>query len=419
MKAGKIIRRMVWLVLLLAVAWLAMRGGRQAARLGWFRSVAAPPPSAQHGRAGAADTANPERRAVRRDVVEQALEKLRAISAGSSNPQYDWEARARMDAALEGLSAEELEELFLTVARGELADYTLILKIGAKWAALDPGAALAAARNVSRTYGSFHTHRIFIEWSADHPREALAWLDAGALPPELEAMKEDFRSAVVLPLAERDFTLAVGELEKMGPQEAQSMLASWGTTYLTDPVMREKLMARAKEFEDPAYFAALNRSLVHKWPEDDPLGLMHHLEDLRRYLESGTVPEKTLPRAEAAAVGTALYREYHDVALEWWMVRHGQSRETPVELRQAVSEWYRYKPELAIGWLEAQPESPQRDSLAAAMIPTMISDGKYQQAVETLRGIRDPELAEAAARRLEIVWGMKDAAAMKAWKDGR
>ena len=414
---------LVWLAAVAAIGFLGNRAGHVMARAGYFRDAAQGPQTAAATR-GTDGSGKPQRQRTqavpaRVGAVDAAMEKLRLVSRNYGDVLLDWETQGAISGILEDLSTQELAELF---ARLETEDDTggmndVAKMVGVRWAASDPDAAIHAALAKSKTRGEYFALSIFRDWAADHTREALAWLDTAELDPRLQERKDDMRAGIVQGMAERDFTLAKEELAKLGEKSAREVMQSWGVNYVEDAAMREKLIEYAKSTGRPADFAAMNGGLVRAWPENDPLGLMNHLQDLQDYLESDAVPAAARPEVDAAAVGIAIQREYHEAALEWWMARYSQSSEAPKPLREAMNTWSRQKPEVAAQWLAAQPESPQRDALSGAAVSGFIGKNNFPKAAEIIELISDSELRQPAVERLEILWKEADPAAAKEWKD--
>lgn len=408
---------LLWLVAVGTLAYLGNSAGHLLARAGYFRTASGPASSSVES-----DVGRPERQrrqaAPATDKVDKALERLRSITRNSASVHGDWEARLMIQDVLSGLNAAELGLLFMRLeVQDEIGGVTdLTRAVGVAWATLDPDAAIAAALAKSRMRGEFFAVGIIRDWGADHPREALAWLNGSALDPTVEKTKEELKASIVSGLVERDFDLAKGELAKMDPNESKRVIDKWGRDYVVDAAIREKLVEYTKSTGNPADFAALNQGMVRAWPENDPLGLMNHLQDLQTYLESDAVPAAARPETDAAAVGIAIRREYHDVALEWWMDRYSRSTEAPAPLRQAMNEWTRNKTAVATHWLANQQPSPQRDALSAAAAPVLLSSGKFNEAAELIGNINDPALRLAGTERLEMFRKDKDPSAAEAWK---
>ena len=405
------------LLLLGAVAvlgFLGNRAGHLLARAGYFRAaeMKRAADDARHRRDNRPQRAVPPRRG---DVVDAAHAKLQDIWRGSPHVASDWEAKARIDRILDGLAAEELAELF---DRMEVVDgwqmSEISRRIGMRWAAIDPEAAMKAALAKSRNRGAYFASSIFKGWAAEHPQDALAFLDREGLDPKLLAMRDHLRMDIIEYLPERDFALAVEGLEKL-ENAAAGVLEGWGSRYVEDAAMREKLMEYAKGTGRPGDYAALNDGMVRQWPQDDVLGLMNHLQDLQAYLESDAVPAADRPQVDATAVGAAIYREYNEPALEWWMGRYADSAEAPQPVREAMSYWSRRKPDAAAQWLEQQPESQQRDALSAAAAPGFMAQNNFAQAAEIIDGIRDENLRRNSMDGMKKRWQMEDPEGAKMW----
>ena len=379
----------------------------------------------------AAGSAGPKARGstepVRADLVATSLRRLEALAAGSPNLEVDWEAQAQMDAIIAKLSAAELAEVFaglkLLVVTG-LGDLVLVGKVGAAWMAKDPDAALKAALAKGDSSRSDYLVRtIFGSWAQDDPRAALAWLDAAELPPGHPDLKEVFRRLAVMGAVERDFELATTEFLKTDPSaklqfDYGSPMQAWAYQYGDDPAMRNRLVEFAKTTGRPGDYAELNYHLLRNWAQEDAMGMLSYLHELREYLESDAVPAAERPAVDAKAVAVAIYREYDRPALEWWMERYGESRDTPAPMRDAMSQWTHKYPDKVLQWFDEQPPSPQRDALASSVIPALIQQKKFQEAAGTIATMQDADYRQAATERLEILWSEQDAAAAAAWKSG-
>ncbi|MCW1914135.1 hypothetical protein OJ996_11145 [Luteolibacter sp. GHJ8] len=408
------------IALLGLLAYGGKKAGQQIARSG---IIARPVPKAK-ATAGA-DTSTPSRTTsepAREGVAASALKRLEALASGSPNYTIDWEAQMQMDAIIAKLNAAELAEVFAGLKAGPTL-YILGEKVGVAWMAKDPDAALRAALvKTPDGRGSF-AHRIFAAWSADEPRAAIEWLNTATLPEKPADLAESLRGGAVIGLVERDFELATTEFlkmkeNKMGDHGFRDPMGVWGHLYADDPAMRERLVAFAKTTGRPEDYAALNQSLLKQWPQEDAMGMMTYMYELRDYLESGAVAGEKSPQVDGTAVAAAIYREYDRPALEWWMERYADSRETSAPMRDAMSGWTNKYPEKVLQWFEEQPPSAQRDALASATIPTLGRNGKFEEAARAVEMIQDPANRQAAAERLEIFWKDKDAAAAAAWRAG-
>lgn len=408
------------IALLGLLAYGGKKAGQQIARSG---IIARPVPKAKATAGGGAATQGlTTSEPAREGVAASALKRLEALANGSPNYTIDWEAQMQMDAIIAKLNAAELAEVFAGLKVGPTL-YLLGDKVGVAWMAKDPDAALRAALvKTPDERGSF-ARRIFASWSADEPQAALEWLNRAALPEKPADLGENLRGAAVMGLVERDFDLATTEFLKMkegkpGEHGYDNPMAAWGGLYADDPAMRERLVAFAKTTGRPEDYAALNHSLLNQWPQEDAMGMMTYMYELRDYLESGTVAAEKSPLVDGTAVAAAISREYDRPALEWWMERYADSRDLPAPMREAMSGWVNKYPEKVMQWFQEQPPSAQRDALASSTIPTLGRNGKFEEAARAVEMIQDPAYRQAAAERLEIFWKDKDAAAAAAWRAG-
>ena len=231
---------------------------------------------------------------VRADLVATSLRRLEALAAGSPSLHVDWEAQAQMDAIIAKLSAAELAEVFAgleaLVVTGPW-DLVLAEKVGVAWMAKDPDAALKAAlaKEESFRWGSL-VQTIFGSWVQNDPRAAMAWLDAAEVPPGHPDLKEELRRFAVMGVVERDFELATAEYLKSDPsvklKEGYGPMQAWAYGYGDDPAMRNRLVEFAKSTGRPQDYAELNYHLLWNWTQEDAMGMLSYLHELRDYLES-------------------------------------------------------------------------------------------------------------------------------------
>ena len=362
---------------------------------------------------------------VRADLVATSIRRLETLAAGSPNLRMDWEAQSQMDAIIAKLSAAELAEVFAGLkppAMGYGGSSMLAVKVGAAWMAKDPDAALKAVLAKGDPSRSDDLARqIFGNWAQDDPRAALAWLDTAELRPEHPEMEEQFRRLAAMDAVERDFELATTEFLKTDPSaklnyDDGGLMQVWAYRYGDDPAMRNRLVEFAKSTGRPGDYAELNENLLRQWSQEDAMGMLTYLHELRDYLESDAVPAAERPTVDAKAVAAAIYREYDRPALEWWLERYGENRDTPAPMRDAMSQWTHKYPDKVLQWFDEQPPSPQRDALASSVIPALIGQKKFQEAAGTIATMQDAGYRQAAAERLEILWNEQDPDAAAAWR---
>lgn len=416
-RARSFLKTGFFLACLALLGFLGSQAGRYIARSGVVHRAApkavAKKSDAPAGSAISKETARPE-------VVAASIRKLKGLLENSPDFRTDLEAQTEANSVIAKLSAAELGDVF-TSLEGRLDDPQQILlqKVGAAWMAADADSALKAVLADDPNYRSFAATRMFQAWAQDSPTAALAWLNSAELPKEPSTLREDFRQAALRGIVERDFSMATAEyLKSSGPSAygTGGMMSWWAQHYVDDPTMRNRLIDFAKSTGRPEDFSELNRELIREWPQEDALGTMSYLQDLRSYLESDSVPAEARPKVAATAVGAAIDREYDRAALEWWMERYGQAEETPAPLRQAMDRWADKYPDKVKQWFAEQPPSPQRDALAAAVVPALLQQEKFTEVVQSIEAMQGTRYRQAAIERLNILWSAKDPKAAAAWR---
>lgn len=398
-------------VLTAGLVWSGREAGKRMARAGWLRSdekerkvatlpVSRPSPS----RATIEDT----------KAVANALRRLKFLSESSFYLKTDWEALEELQKILAGLSSAELASVFAGLGK-ELSGSLVEAEVLRAWVRLDPAAALIGARS--------YAQKLFASWAGEDTAAALDWLESDGFPAILVDQMDSFRAAALSGLAERDFDLASAEFLKLPPGISRwgwngrdQVMRGWASAAVEDPELREKLVAFAKATGRPEDHAQMNDTLMRAWPQEDALGMLTYIHELRDYMESSAIPAEKRPAMDAMAVGAAIYREYDRPALEWWMERYSDRKEVPGSLQDALIQWRRKNAQVVEQWFAEQPPSPQRDAMQASLIPTMIAAGKMDEAVKAIETIDDAELRQSAIERLDYVWSKRDPAAAAAWR---
>ena len=408
------------LAVVAGLAWSGHEAGKRMARAGWFRGDAV---DKKTGFALPGSATRPEKTDADPQAAANALRRLRFLTESSVHLASDWETLSEVRVILAGLSAAELAEIHAALEPELLrsnssTSFFLAREVLAAWVKLDPAAALTIAVKVPQLYGA----QIFGSWAMEDPAAALDWLNGDEFPSRLAEEKDDLRANALYSLLDRDFDRATAEFLKLPPGEAGGMgrsavISGWAYSAVHDPALRERLIAFAKGTGNPEDHAAMNSSLLRQWPQEDALGMLTYLQDLREYQETADIPADQRPAIDATAVGAAIYREYDRPALEWWMERYGDHTEVPGTLQEAMIGWQRKYPDKVNQWFAEQPPSPQRDALQAGLVPSLIASGKMDDAVQAIGQISDPGLRQSAIERLDFVWSKKDAAAAAAWRE--
>ena len=100
------------------------------------------------------------------------------------------------------------------------------------------------------------------------------------------------------------------------------------------------------------------------------------------------------------------------------MERYADQNEVPGALQDAMIQWRRKNAQAVDQWFAEQPPSPQRDAMQAALVPSMIANGKMEEAVQAIGSIGDAAIRQSAIERLDYAWSKKDPDAAAAWKAG-
>jgi len=395
------------------------KAGQQLARAGIFER-SGPKEMATPGNTGPRDKESHE--PAQADLVASSIKRLNALADNSPNLGVDWEAQAQIDAIIAKLNAAELAEVFVSMGGNmDRGLHLIVIKVGLAWMAKDPDAAIRAAQEKMPRSNGYLARSIFGTWAQEDPKAALAWLGSADLPENPATLREELRKNALVGLAERDFELATAEFLKMersadGKNDYANPMLVWGDMYADDPVMRDRLVAFAKTTGRPEDYATLNHQLLKEWPQEDAMGMMNYLNELRGYLESDAVPTDVRQKVDGAAVAAAIYREYDRPALEWWMERYGQSSEAPAPMREAMDQWAQKYPDAMLSWFEEQPPSPQRDALTTSVIPALIQQKKFAEAAASIAGMQDPGIRQAATERLDMLWSEQDANGAAVWR---
>ncbi|WP_035601416.1 hypothetical protein [Haloferula sp. BvORR071] len=411
--------------LLLCLGLLGFAGkkaGQQMARSGIIDRTVSTQKAAKTGEAAPQQTRKKE--AARADMAASTLKRLNALVERSPNSFFDLEAQAQMDDLIGKLNAAELGELYLMLDQGQDSFRVLSEKLATAWMIKDPDAALRGLlEKKAPGYGNWQVRTAFSNWAQDHPEDAFAWLDSAELPEEFAKLRDELRGNAMYGLIERDFERTTAEFLKIKRPEGWgrdefNLMGAWGDMYADDPLMRGRLLEFAKSTGNPRDHAELNHELLKAWPQEDTAGMMSYLYELKDYQESGAIPADQRLQSDGTAVAAAIYREYDQAGLMWWMQEHSDSREAPAPMREAMTQWQNKYPDKVQAWFDEQPPSVQRDALASSLIPTLIQKQQFTDAARWIAGMGDAEIRQAASERLEFMWKEQDANAAAAWKAG-
>ncbi len=373
---------------------------------------------------GPARDASSEKTGSDPETVRNSLRRLTFLCERSTYLPTDWETLAEVQAILGRLSAADLAAVHAALEKDMAGkdpyasgSRFLLAEILAAWIQLDPAAAMLAGYRNPRSAAV----QAFSTWAQEDPAAALDWLESDGFPAELAGKKDELRTSALHSLLHRDYDRATAEFLKLPPEASKwegrsGVISNWAAGAVDDPALRERLVAFAKTTGRPEDYARMNESLLRTWPQQDALGMLTYLHELRGYLESADLPANQRPTLDATAVGAAIYREYDRPALEWWMERHADLSEVPAPLQDAMIGWHQKYPEKVNQWFAEQPPSPQRDAMQAALVPAMVATGKMEEAVQAIGNIGDATMRQSAIERLDYVWSKRDPAAAAAWR---
>jgi len=143
---------------------------------------------------------------------------------------------------------------------------------------------------------------------------------------------------------------------------------------------------------------------------------MNYLIGLKDYLEASPASNETQVQVDAAAVGSAVMREYDRSALEWWMDRHAASAEVPSILGSALNSWASRYPEKAAQWFAEQPPSPQVDAMHDSLASNFLGGHAFDKAVEQIGAIGDEQIRQDAIERLNFRWSQIEPENAAKWR---
>ena len=410
------------LALIVGLGWSGRVAGKRMARAGWLQTAAplAHESLDQPDRLVAAPHSDKKPR-----EIERVILRLKYLIETSPDILVDWETRRQIQRLLSELSSSDLGKVYASIEGHQLgflntASYFLAPEVLAVWTKLDPASAMIAGFAEPQR-GS--ATRAFASWAAESPNEALDWLASDDFPPELSEKMNELRIAALANLLSRDFDLATQEFFKVEHgstlwSQRDHLIGRWASQSVNDPELREKLVEFSKTTGRPEDHAHMNSSLLRDWPQEDALGMLTYMYELRDYQESGNISAEKQPEMDAIAVRAAIYREYDGPALEWWMERYSDQSEVPGPLQSALSQWQQKYPDAVNQWFAQQPDSPQRDAMQASRVPSFIASGKMEEAARAIYEISDPGIRQNAIERLDYVWSKRDPEAAAAWRRG-
>jgi hypothetical protein len=228
----------------------------------------------------------------------------------------------------------------------------------ARYADLDPVAALAFLRKRGGSYAGTELRAVFHAWSRSDLTAAVE--GAAALPPEMQAM------AGMAILSSRDDIAADAQRDIARRLEIENMLPQIGLQRTMDLVDRDPRAAwqTALAVGDDAQAIGRLSSIAHGWAREDPLAAMEAV-----------------------------------MALPNTGMRHQLQR-------QILHEWGRQNSQEALDWALAQPPSPQRADLTSTALAAL-AESEPRLALDIAQGLDGRERDDALGRVLSQ-WASAD-----------
>lgn len=335
--------------------------------------------------------------------------------AKSPDAWHDWPLRRQISAALSGLSADELQELamslhdpgikFKSIPVHQDHRSTLLREILLQWSLLDPAAAIACQEQHSLASG----YPIFDAWRNRSPEEAQAWLISGDHPEELRKTVENLRFSEISSLGSTDFAAALSQWDQVNPNQQRQLLASWGKLLLENPARRDQILARIAALPDRnaafSYYESLVRGIADKDPSETA-GLISQLD----------VDETQRAKLNDAVVAGWMKKE-PAAALDHW-ISLGDDK-LPREMASGFSEWLNLgktmKP--AAEWFAKVPPGPARTALEKEAVGGYIRYDHHAGAAKVALNMADPDLRTEQLNIVHRRWMEAHPDSAKKWVD--
>lgn len=398
-------KRRILLTALLSVvaAGLGWWGGsRQVGKSGYSRGAAEEP----SGTRFIPERKRPENRGGTAGTrVDEVKERLVRLYRTHPDPRLDWRLKEETRRLLEELTVEELEELFLTSASG---DIHLMKEILAAWARKDGPVAIRGVLKTLPNIGGLLAHEAFAAWAQNDVEAAMAWLDQGEFPLANKEVADTIRLNFVREYAIADFERALREMVRFEGKDRQHLLVSWATAGEEHPHIAEGLAAYLAEHPEDR-MAAL-KGKVSGMAAKDPSAALEYLSTQEVTQEQREVLDLQVALEQERGTGSAnLYQT--------WLERNPQIQNLPEEFWSSFQWSFTVRQEDMVKWMDGLQEGPVRDQIYERSIRLLAARSSFDKAAVYTEAITDPALKSEAITTLSERWHAADPVKAKAWQD--
>ena len=319
-------------------------------------------------------------------------QKLKQSYVASPSSAHDWVLRGQTAAVLATMTTAEVKECFDelmarlragNVLKAGEPDMILASDLLREWGRRDPVAACMVIGEIPRyTDGRMAA---FQEWLSRDPRSVERWMNSGgnAVPTEL-------RKAWLSERVKSDPLDAIQQLTKLPPEDRESSLLDWSTSFALMPGERKALLDAVRE--EPALLRYCAGCMAAALAD-------RSIEEAYAFVDSLNLPEEM-----AASIDDGIFVKWGmrdpQVAFAEWAKQ--QPTRLPKNFLSVLDNWSLNSPgaEQAIKWLDTVDAGPVKEQIQAHFIEELADGDRFEQALRMCMSMENREEGKRQALRV-------------------
>lgn len=319
-------------------------------------------------------------------------QKLKQSYVASPSSAHDWVLRGQTAAVLATMTTAEVKECFdelmarLRAGRvlksGE-PDMILASDLLREWGRRDPVAACMVIAEMPRyTDGRMAA---FQDWLLRDPRAVERWMNSGG-----DAVPTELRKAWLSERVKSDPIDAIQQLTKLTPEDRESSLLDWSTSFALMPGERKALLDAVSE--EPALLRYCAGSMAAALAD-------RSIEEAYAFVDSLNLPEEM-----TASIDDGIFVKWGmrdpQVAFAEWAKQ--QPTRLPKNFLSVLDNWSLNSPgaEQAIEWLDTVDAGPVKEEIQVHFIGYLTSGDRYEQALRMSLTMENREEGKRQAIRV-------------------
>lgn len=357
--------------------------------------------------AGAASKESPEVRARR---VAELKQKVKDMWRSSPSYGANWDLDRETHRLLATLEPEELDVFYkeLPATGGGLPAHVFLrLEVLKAWAVKDGPGAIQGCVN-GGSMDTYSRARAIGAWGEADPEGALAWLRREDLPESVAKDRRMLRANLMINLARSNYDRATEELQAVGADERESIIAILireGTGKGRDV---EGLLESSREYAEVGKVSRAEDEFISAFARTEPEAALQKIAALEG------IDEAERDRLDLQVLHVQASRRPE--AFDEWLARNPGTQVIPDGAWSAFSNSIGNDADAVRSWLDRMPEGGFRDEFHERGVRGFASIQRFDDAVRFSGRISDPVIRADTLRALNTVWKNADAPAAERWR---